>query len=93
MFYLNEGMSEKSRHTWMSYLELWSIIHPLPLCQCFAHCPQTLRFSLPKDNPSSYHSLVKFLEEKPTHRVSTSLPAIYSITSCNLAPCPLPLFC
>lgn len=31
--------------------------------------------------------------EAHTHRASTSWPAICSITSCNLVPCPLPLVC
>ena len=64
-----------------AYLEIYSVIYSLPLYQLFAFCPQTLRCFLSEENTSSCHSLVKFLEEKPTLATSTSLPGIYSITS------------
>ena len=56
-----------------------------------AHAPQTLRCFLSEENTSSCHSLVKFLEGKPTLATSTSLPGIYSVTSWNLVPYSLPL--
>lgn len=69
----------------MPYLELCSIINLLPHHQCFKFLSTNTEV-LSKGNSSSWRSLVKFLERKPTVNASSFLLTIHSITSYNLVP-------